>query len=347
MLDLRGGLTDQDPHDPFALLTGKTLSVIGVEEKLHQAAADDAIAGLLVRLPEASTPPAAADELRQAFLRFRAAKKPILAFSQGLYASGSVASTYELGAATGDLWMQPGAPFQVTGYSRGDVFFKRLFDKYGVVADYQQREQYKTAINPYLHDDYTPAHRLSELSWITSVYSSAVGAAAFDRHHPVDGVRTTLEAGPYGAEDALAKGLIDHVGDIRQASLAINKTVGGNAEFLRMAAYEPTEHEGGPTIAVIQAEGAIQTGEGPSAPNPLSGGAAIRSDDIAKAFHAAIRRRCSQGHRVPNQFSRGIGHRFGADPRRGPRRPCGGQTGGGQHGDLWRVRWLLDLQPGR
>ena len=84
VLDLRGGLTDQDPHDPFSLFTGKTLSVIEIEKTLRRAAGDDHVGGILVRLPEAGIAPAAADELRGAFLRFRAAKKPILAFSQGL-----------------------------------------------------------------------------------------------------------------------------------------------------------------------------------------------------------------------------------------------------------------------
>ena len=145
-----------------------------IEETLRRAAADDHVGGLLVRLPEAGVAPAAADELRGAFLRFRAAKKPILAFSQGLYASGMVTSTYELAAATGDIWMQPSSQFQVTGMARDDIFFKRFFDAHAIKPDFQQRNQYKTAINGYLYSDYTLAHRESELSWMGSVYDTAV-----------------------------------------------------------------------------------------------------------------------------------------------------------------------------
>ena len=39
------------------------------------------------------------------------------------------------------------------------MFFKRLFDKYGVTADFEQRYEYKNAVNGYLYDDYTAAHR--------------------------------------------------------------------------------------------------------------------------------------------------------------------------------------------
>ena len=93
-------------------------------------------------------PPAAADELSLAFKAFRAAGKPILVHSQGLYADGMSVSTYRLAAASGDIWMQPGSVFQVSGIARDDMFFKRFFDQHGVVADFQQRYQYKTAVNP-------------------------------------------------------------------------------------------------------------------------------------------------------------------------------------------------------
>ena len=290
VLDLRGGLTDQDPHDPFSLFTGKTLSVIEVEKTLRRAGDDDHVGGLLVRLPEAGIEPASADELRGAFLRFRAAKKPILAFSQGLYASGMVTSTYELAAASGDIWMQPSSQFQVTGISRDDIFFKRFFDAHAIKPDFQQRNQYKTAINGYLYSDYTPAHRESELSWMGSVYDTAVGFAGADRARPISTLETTLETGPYSAEDAAAKGLIDHVGTLHAAGVAIRKLAGGDAKLTKFADYEKTNGDdgSGPTVAVISLEGDIMTGTGGGAPNPLGGGTTVRSDDVTRAFREAI-----------------------------------------------------------
>jgi protease-4 len=166
VLDLRGALTDQESASPLAILQGGAESVLGVERALRRAQRDDHVRGVLVRMPEAGLPPAAADELSLAFKAFRAAGKPILAYSQGLYADGMAVSTYRLASASGDVWMQPGSAFQVSGIARDDMFFKRFFDEHGVVADFQQRYQYKTAVNPYLYDDYTPAHRESELSWM-------------------------------------------------------------------------------------------------------------------------------------------------------------------------------------
>ena len=88
VLDLRGPLTDQETLTPFAILQGRALSVMAIEEGLRRAEGDGKVSGLLVRLPEGGMAPAAADELRLAFKRFRAAGKPILVHGQGLYAQG-------------------------------------------------------------------------------------------------------------------------------------------------------------------------------------------------------------------------------------------------------------------
>jgi len=293
VLDLRGGLTDQPSDGPLAFLRGRGLSVIGIEETLRRAETDDRVKGLFVRLPEGGMAPAAADELRLAFKRFRAAGKPIIAHSQGLYADGLVTSTYELAAASGNVWLQPASAFQVTGIARSDLFFKRFFDRHQVIADYEQRYEYKNAVNPYLYDDYTPAHREAELSWMGSVYDTAVSDVAVDRGRRANDIKTLLEAGPYSAEEARAKGLIDQVGQVKEAQAAILAKAGDGATLVDLDDYDGAADSRTPgfsdgnKIAVISAEGAIMTGRG-GAPNPLGGEDTIRSDDVSKAFYDAI-----------------------------------------------------------
>jgi protease-4 len=296
VLDLRGGLTDQETSNPFALVQGKGNSVLGIEQVLRAAGRDDKVKGLFVRLPEGGMEPAAADELRLAFKAFRAQGKPILAHSQGLYDDGAVVSTYELAAASGDLWMQPASSFQVTGFARNDVFLKGLFDRFGVQPDYQQRYQYKTAVNPYLYNDYTPAHRESELSWMGSVFQGALSDAAADRGKPVKTLADLITAGPYSAEDAQAKGLIDHVGQVKEAEDHLLVKAGTGAKLVAFDAYAAhvpglgaaTPSLGTPTVAVIAAEGDILTGTGRGGRSPFSSGQTIYSDDVAKAFYNAI-----------------------------------------------------------
>ncbi|MGZ3377121.1 MAG: signal peptide peptidase SppA, partial [Phenylobacterium sp.] len=291
-LDLRDPLTDQSAQSVLAGFARRGHSAMSIIEGLRRAEKDDRVKGVLIRLPEGGMEPGLADELRLGIRHFRDSGKPVIAHSQGLYPSGVVTATYMIGAASGDMWMQPGASFQVTGIANEDLFFKRAFDKYGVHADYEQRYEYKNAINGYLYDDYTPAHREAELSWMTSVYTTDLGAAAADRKLDPAVLRTTIEAGPYLADEALDKHLIDHVGQVHEAQASLLKRAGDGAEMMDFEDYAhgraPRERGLGPAVAVIEAEGDIVDGKDQGG-NPFRGGSSIYADDIADAFYDAIK----------------------------------------------------------
>ncbi len=291
-LDLRDPLTDQSPQSPLAGFARRGHSAMSVLEGLRRAEKDDRIKGLLIRLPEGGVEPGLADELRLGIKHFRSSGKPIVAHSQGLYPSGFITATYMMGAAADELWMQPGASFQVTGLANEDLFFKRAFDKFGVHADYEQRYEYKNAVNGYLYDDYTPAHRDAELSWLGSVYATDISSAAGDRKLDPAILKRTLEAGPYLAEDAVGLHLIDHVGQVHEAEASLLKQAGDGAQMLDFEDYAhgrpPREVGSGPTVAVIEAEGDIVDGKDQGG-NPFRGGSSIYADDISDAFYDAIK----------------------------------------------------------
>lgn len=290
-LDLRDPISDQDPTNPLAGLGRRSLSVMSVIETLDRAGKDGKVKAVLLRLPEGGIQPAAADEIRDALKKFRAAGKPVYAHSQGLYAAGVITSTYMLGAAADELWMQPGASFQVTGLATDDVFFKRAFDKYGVKAEYEQRYEYKNAVNPYLQSDYTPAHKESQLSWMGAIYGRSIATAALDRKKDPQTIFKTIEAGPYLAEDALQKGLIDKLGQVEEVQKAALAKAGKGAELVEFEKYMRNHRDrdsgSGPAIAVVEGEGPIVTGQN-GATNPFSGGSTMYSDDVAEALYDAV-----------------------------------------------------------
>jgi protease-4 len=290
-LDLRDPLSDQAPQSPLAGIGRRSKSVMGIIEGLRRAETEDRVKGLLIRLPEDGLDPGAADELRLAIRHFRAAGKPVVAFSQGLYPAGAITATYMVGAASGEFWMQPGSSFQVTGLTNEDLFFKRLFEKYGVKADYQQRYEYKNAVNGFLYSDYTAAHRTAELGWLTSIYEHGLTAAAGDRKQPAADLRRKIEAGPYLAEDAQKLGLIDKLGQEHEAEASLLKRAGSGAEMVDFDDFARGRHDrarGGDTIAVIEAEGAIVTGRDGGS-TPFSRSSNIYSDDLADAFYDAAK----------------------------------------------------------
>ena len=264
------------------------------------------MSSLVVRLPEGGMDPAAADELVQAFRRFKAAGKAIYVHSQGLYASGIVTSTYMLGASGSQLWMQGGAPFEATGIASEEMFFGRAFAQYGIVAQFEQRGQYKSAVNPYLYSDYTPAHREAQLGWMNAVFDSTIASVAADRHLGEDVVRAALVGGPYDADGAMKAGLIDKVGQAEDMQAAALKAAGEGAGVVDMADYRPPSRG-----LALSAPGRSRswmwrarspTGQGGAS---LTGGTTVGSDDIAGAIRDAARDDARQSAIVLRISSRG------------------------------------------
>lgn len=290
-LDLRGGLTDQAPTNPFAMFGGSGLSVLQVVDVLAQAQDDRHVKALLIRLPEGGMTPAAADEVRQAVRRFRASGKPVIAHSQGFQPVGAVISSYMVGASASELWMQNTASFQATGFSADSIFLGRAFEKYGVRADFEQRYEYKNAVNEYTQSDFTEPHREAMTAWMTSIYTSAIANIAQDRKTTQPLLRAALEAGPWSAEQALQRKLIDRIGQVEEAEAEAKRRAGKGAEIVEFGDYANSKGEragsGRNAIAIIGGEGAIMTGTGGGA-SPFGDESSIMSDDLAEAIYDAI-----------------------------------------------------------
>ncbi len=289
-LDLRGGLSDQAPTNPFAAFNGSSLSVMKIVDTLAQAEDDRQVKVLLVRLPEGGMTPAAADEVRQAIRRFEKAGKTVIAHSQGFQPVGTVVSSYMVGAAASQLWMQNTASFQVSGFSSDEMFLGRAFDKYGVRADFEQRYEYKNAVNQYTQSDFTAPHREAMTAWMTSIYDQALATIGLDRKTPADALKATIEAGPYSAQQALSLKLIDKIGQVEEAEAEAKRIAGGKSDILKFSDYASSKGErtgsGSKAIAIVGGEGAIVTGRGGSV--GFGSSASIHSDETAKAIYDAI-----------------------------------------------------------
>ncbi len=290
-LDLREGLTDQAPTNPFAVFGGGGLSTMQIVDTLAQAETDTKVKALLIRLPEAGVTPAAADEIRQAIRRFRRSGKVVIAHSQGFQPVGTTVSSYMLGASASELWMQNTAGFQLAGFSAESIFLGRAFEKYGVTAEFEQRYEYKNAVNEYTQSDFTAAHREAMTAWMTSIYDGALTNVAQDRRIGLPQLKAAIEAGPYSAPEALQRRLIDKIGQVEEAEAEAKRRAGKGAEIMDFHDYAASVGEragsGRDAIAIVGGEGAIVTGRSGGG-SPFGDGSAITSDDTAKAIYEAI-----------------------------------------------------------
>ena len=122
---------------------------------------------------------------------------------------------------------------------------------------------------------------------MTSIYETAVDKIATDRELGSEAVNALFENAPYSAEAALEAGLVDTLGHVVNAREAALDRAGENSDFVDLAEYALTlgSWSPGPTIALIEGQGAIVTGSGDA--GAFGGSEMIGGDAMADAIEAA------------------------------------------------------------
>lgn len=285
-VDLRQARLDQPTRSPFAFTN--PLSTTEIIATLERAERDDRVKGVFVRANEFGMSPAQAEELRRAFESIEASGKFVIAHAQGFEGTG-VVNYFAVAGAT-EIWLQDTAGFSATGLSTETPFLGGLFEQFGIEPEFVQFYEYKNAANVYTETDYTEAHREATLSYLGSIFDTAIESAAGDRGIEPGLMETIITSGPYSAEQARQAGLVDTLGHVVTAREAALDRAGDAETTVSIETYArsaPPHAPGGnrPLIALVSGQGAIVTGEG----DPGFGGdEVIGSDHMARAIDAAV-----------------------------------------------------------
>ncbi len=272
-IDLRDGVYDQPAADNFGAFLSD-ISFVEILLKLNSAASDPDVKGVFVRAAEFDLGSSRAEELREAFLRLKAADKFVIAHSQGFVASGPAA--YRAISAADEIWMQPGASFETPGIAFETLFFGDALKKVNVTAEIEQFYEFKNAADVYKQTAYTPAHAEAMRELAESVWTHSVADIASDRGVAAEDMRVLLEASPYQAEQAFELKLVDRLGWPEEAVAAAEEKAGGEIVWIRD--YTPSPRSGKAVIAIVGGEGDIVTGGG-GAVDLLSLGAPVFASD--------------------------------------------------------------------
>jgi len=281
-VDLREPRTDLPSMSPFAFTTALPHTDLLIA--LERARSDSRVEAVFVRANALTMAPGRAEEIRGALNALSTMGKRVVVHAQGF--EGPAVANYFAVAGADALWLQASASFSATGYASETIFFGDAIEQAGARAEFLQFYEYKNAADPFLSADYTEAHREATLSWLGSLFDTAIESAAADRDMTPAAMRALIEAGPYSAEAALESGLVDSLGHVHEAREAARGD-SGTARFVQAAVYHRAGGAGsGPVIALIGAEGAIETGDGDTG---FGGGAVIGSDRTSRAIDSAAR----------------------------------------------------------
>ncbi|MGE0664862.1 MAG: signal peptide peptidase SppA [Hyphomonadaceae bacterium] len=278
-LDLREPMTDQRSPNPFAAF-GDGNALLDVLAKIEAARTDNSVEGIYIRANTAGLQAAQAEELRAALAAFRASGKFVVSHLQNDGVRMSMPG-YMAIADSDEVWLQDASEFQPMGLSAEMTFFGETLQRYHMQAQFETREDYKTAANSLTQRGLTPAHRESMLSLMNGIYDNMLANIATDRGITPQAARQAIESTPFTAARARELGLIDQIGRPEEAARAALARV-EHSEMVEFADYRAPTHSGGRTIAVVNGEGAIVSG--PEEHDFFGDESMMNSDRIAQAL---------------------------------------------------------------
>ena len=284
-LDLEGGVVESHGNDPLSrAITRGSIVVRDVVDVLDRAADDDRVTAVVARLGNGSVQLGHAQEIRDAVARFRASGKTAYAYAETFGESGQATINYYLASAFSEIHLMPLGEVSATGMLAEGRFIRGLFDKLGVVVDFDHREEYKSMLYLLTETEFNEPHREATASLVGDQFDQVVAGIAAARNLNEEQVWELIDGAPHAGERAVANGLVDH----RSYRDDVYRAAGGNARlfgsrYLRKAGRPNRK---GDVVALIHGVGGISRGS--SRFDPLSGGPSFGSDDVAAAFREAV-----------------------------------------------------------
>jgi protease-4 len=311
-LDLNGAVVEQPSKASFSELAGgsriqeyRLRDLIGA---LDQARGDDRVKAVALDLDGfTGGGHTAMADLSDAVLRVRASGKPVIAYGVGYTNDG-----YELASAASEVWLHPLGTVAIAGPGGTNLYYKGLLDKLGVTANVYRVGTYKSAVEPYIRNDMSPAAKENYLALGQAMLES--WRQEIHRARPKANVDLFLRDMP-GAVDAaggdmamaaLDAGLVDHVGDRSQfeerlkALGGTDKNAVGGYRQIKLASYvaEKVPNKARGPIGVVTVAGMIVDGKASAG---TAGGDTIAQeidDGVEKGIKALVVRVDSPGGSV-------------------------------------------------
>ncbi|MBP5539907.1 MAG: signal peptide peptidase SppA [Bacteroidales bacterium] len=205
-------LAEQSMEDPFALLQGKEdaakLGVWDAVQAINAAATDPQVSFIYLKPDFTAAGAAHVEELRAALEHFKkSCDKPIIAWMETPGNAG-----YYLGSVADEIYMTSakGAGCQITGLATQLLFFKDLLDKLGINVQLIRHGKYKSAGEPFIRNDISPANRQQLEAALGSIWKAWCKQICASRSISVDKFNSLIDNLSLNfAEDMLREGLVD------------------------------------------------------------------------------------------------------------------------------------------
>jgi protease-4 len=292
-LDFDRAVVEQSETSPFdlALQGSDAMALFDVLHAIDRAKDDPHVKGIAARFGSEQLSLAQAQEIRSALERFRASGKFTYAFGTDFGEFGAGNRAYFLASAFDNIWLQPVGTVSLTGVAIESPFAKAAFEKLGIAADFMQREDYKSLMEPAQRDSFSPAVKIEMQAMIDNLADQVASGIADSRKWDVAKVKDIMAKGPYTDEEALQAGLVTKLAYADELDDALTQKAGKDAKQVDIETY--LDYDGGKgekkaastKVAIIYGTGLIT--ERDAGGGGISGEHIMGADTIATAFDDA------------------------------------------------------------
>ncbi|HAU3358855.1 TPA: signal peptide peptidase SppA [Salmonella enterica subsp. salamae] len=282
LLDISGVIVDKPSTNHRLGALGRQLfgassdrlqenSLFDIVNAIRQAKDDRNITGIVLDLKNFT----GADQpsmryIGKALREFRDSGKPVFAVGEN-YSQGQ----YYLASFANKIWLSPQGQVDLHGFATNGLYYKTLLDKLKVSTHVFRVGTYKSAVEPFIRDDMSPAAREADSRWIGELWQNYLHTVSANRQVSpqqlfpgaqaiIDGLTSV---GGDTAKYALDHKLVDALASSADVEKALTKQFGWSKtenNYRAISYYDyslkkPADNGG--TIAVIFANGAIMDGE--------------------------------------------------------------------------------------
>lgn len=184
VLELKGSVVERYQDNPLMQFLGEDYTSYGLDDilaSIRKAKENDKIKGIYIDAGAFACQTASMQAIRNALVDFKESGKFIVAYA-GSYSQG----TYYIASVADKVIANPSGSIGWHGLAAQTMFLKGLLDKVGVEMQVFRVGTYKSAVEPYIATEMSPANREQTQAFIGSIWQQILNDVSESRKISVD-----------------------------------------------------------------------------------------------------------------------------------------------------------------
>jgi protease-4 len=282
-LHLSGNL--QEKSHMASLGMNNSNSLFEICDLIKKASKDSHIEGIFVKLSSLSLSFAQIQELQVYLKQFKQTGKKLYLYTS----SFSSTAEYYFAAIFDEICLLPVGQVGIAGFRVEVPFARALLDKWEVTPNDYHAGKYKSFPETFTQKDFTPEHKESALSLLSSMEETVIKDIGVWRK--IDNAQSLFEIGDLQANKALDSKLVTELGYYESFKEKILGAHGKECEFFSAKKYHQILSRGhrpsSKRIAILNLSGSIY--DDYNGGSPLSDQKTIRPSKVVKALKALMK----------------------------------------------------------